>query len=215
MFKNLFNPDSALMITMSQVTDIIFLSLFWLVCSFPVVTIGPASAALYDAVYYSFRRGEKHSWSRFFRSFRSNLKSGILPGIVYLVIFGLGGWILIRIWNAAVWEQVSFGAFSAAAFVVVLLLGILSVLFPLMSRFNNSLAALLRNTVLLALVNLPHTLGLGLVNAISILLCVRFIFPLFFLPALANLIDTLFLEHMFKPYMGEDEATQNDTAAAE
>ena len=204
MFKNLFNPDNALMTTMSQVTDCIFLSLFWVLCSFPVITIGPASAALY-AVYYGFRKGDKHSWGRFFSSFKSNLKPGILPGIVYLAIFCTGGWILIQIWNAAVWEQVSFAAFSAAAFVVMLLLGILSILFPMLSRFNNSLWALLRNTLLMGIINLPRTLGLGLVNALSILLCVKFIFPLFFLPALAALLSTLFIEPMFKPYMGEEE----------
>jgi len=215
MFKNLFNPDNALMITMSQVTDCIFLSLFWVLCSFPVFTIGASSAALYDAVYYGFRQGDKHSWGRFFRSFKSNLKSSILPALVYLVIFCGGGWILIQIWNAAVWEQVSFAMFSGAAFIVMLLLGILSVMFPMLSRFNNSFGGLLRNTVLLALANLPRTLGLGFVNAVSILLCVRFVFPLFFLPALANLINTLFLEPMFKPYMGEDEKKPESVDAAE
>ena len=205
MFKKLFNPDNALMITISQVTDCIFLSLFWVLCSFPVFTIGASSAALYDAVYYGFRQGDKHSWGRFFRSFKCNLKSSILPALVYLAVFCAGGWILIQIWNAAVWEQVSFAMFSCAAFIVMLLLGILSVMFPMLSRFNNSLGGLLRNTVLLALANLPRTLGLGFVNAVSILLCVRFVFPLFFLPALANLINTLFLEPMFKPYMEEDE----------
>ena len=186
MFKNLFNPESGLMITMSWVTDCIFLSLFWIVTSFPLVTIGASSAALYDAVYYGYRRGD-------------------LPGMIYLVIFGLGSWGLIRIWNAAVWEQVSFGAFSAAAFVVMLLLGILSILFPMLSRFNNSLWGLLRNTLLIGILNMPRTLGLGLVNAVSILLCVRFVFPLFFLPALTSLLGTLFIEPMFKPYMGEEE----------
>ena len=204
MFKNLFNPENALMTTMTQVTDCIFLSLFWVLTSFPLITLGPASAALYDAVYYGFRQGDKHPWGRFFRSFKNNLKSGMLPGICYLAIFGTGAWVLIQVWNAAVWEQVSFAAFSAAAFVVLLLLGILSILFPMLSRFNNSLWGLLRNTLLMGIVNLPRTLGLGLVNAISILLCARFIFPLFFLPALANLLGTLFIEPMFKPYMGEE-----------
>ena len=207
MFKNLFNPENALMTTMTQVTDCIFLSLFWVLCSFPLITVGPASAALYDAVYYGFRKGEKHPWSRFFHAFKSNLKTGILPGIIYLAVFFGAAWLLIQIWNAAVWETVSFAAFSAAAFVVLLLLGILSILLPMHSRFNNSLPALLRNTVLIGIVNLPRTLGLGLVNALSIALCVKFIFPLFFLPALANLIDTLFLEPMFKPYMGEEESS--------
>ena len=214
-FKNLFNPENALMTTMAQVTDCIFLSLFWVLCSFPLITLGPASAALYDAVYYGFRKKDKHPWGRFFSSFKSNLKTGILPGIIYLAVFCAGGWGLIQIWNAAVWEQVSFAAFSAAAFVVLLLLGILSILFPMLSRFNNSLLGLLRNTLLIGILNLPRTLGLGLVNAVSILLCVKFIFPLFFLPALANLIDTLFIEPMFKPYMGEEEKESESVDAAE
>ena len=215
MFKNLFNPESALMTTMAQITDCIFLSLFWVITSFPLITIGPASAALYDAVYYGFRKGDKHPWSRFLQAFKSNLKPGILPGIIYLAIFCTGGWILIQIWNAAVWEKVSFAAFSAAAFVVLLLLGILSILFPMLSRFNNSLWGLLRNTLLIGIVNMPRTLGLGFVNGLSILLCVRFIFPLFFLPALAALISTLFIEPMFKPYMGEEEKESESMDAAE
>ena len=206
MFKNLFNPDNALMSTMTHVTDCIFLSLFWVLTSFPLITIGVSSAALYDAVYHGFRLGGKHPWSRFLKSFKNNLKTGILPGIIYLVIFGFGAWGLIQVWNAAVWEQVSFAAFSAAAFVVLLLLGILSILFPMLSRFHNSLWGLLRNTLLIGILNLPRTLVLGLVNALSILLCVKFVFPLFFLPALAALISTLCIEPMFKPYMGEEEA---------
>ena len=213
MFKNLFNPDTPLMVTMAHVTDCIFLSLFWLFTSFPLVTFGPASAALYDAVYYGLRKGDKHSWGRFFKTFKGNLKSGILPGILYLAVFCLGAWGLIQVWNAAAWEQVSIAAFSAAALVVMLLLGILSILLPMLSRFENSLAGLLRNTVLLGLLHLPRTLALGFVNGICILLCARFIFPLFFLPALANLLGTFFLEPMFKPYMGENEEPVEEAPA--
>jgi hypothetical protein len=40
-----------------------------------------------------------------------------------------------------------------------------------------------------------------MVNAVSVFLCIRFVFPIFFLPALAALIGTLFIEPMFKPFM--------------
>ena len=60
MFKNLLKPDSFLMVSMTWVTDCIFLSLFWLLGCFPVVTVGASFAALYDASYRSFRRGEKN-----------------------------------------------------------------------------------------------------------------------------------------------------------
>ena len=204
MFKNLLNPENALMITMTQITDCIFLSLFWLLCSFPVITMGAANAALYDAVYYGFRKGEKHPWSRFFKTFRSNLKGSLLPQIVYLAALCIVGWALIRLWNAFAAGIVSAVLFAAGAVLIMVMLGMVSVMFPMLSRFDNSTAVLLKNSMLLAMANLPRTLGLGVLNGLSIFLCVRFVAPVFFLPALAALISTLFLEPMFKPYMPEE-----------
>ena len=208
MFQRLFNPDNALMITMTQITDCIFLSLFWLLGCFPVVTAGASFAALYDAVFRCYREGDKHSWQRFFQVFRRNWKAGIAPTIVFLAAFALLVKGLIGVWNAAVYGQISWMLFSAAAFIGMLVLGILSVLFPMLSRFDNSTAALLKNTVLLALANLPRTLLLGMLNAGALLLCLRFIFPLFFLPGLAALISTLLIEPMFKPYMLQENAAE-------
>ena len=204
MFKNLLNPENPLMITMNQITDCIFLSLFWLVCSFPVITMGAANAALYDAVYNGFRKGEKHPWSRFFKTFRSNLKGSLLPQIVYLAVFCVVGWSLIQLWNGYAVGNVSAAIFTAVAVLLMVVLGIISVIFPMLSRFDNRTTVLLKNSVLLAMANLPRTLGLGVLNGLSIFLCIRFVVPVFFLPALVALISTLFLEPMFKPYMPEE-----------
>lgn len=205
MFRNLLRPDSALMITMNQITDCIFLSLFWLLGCFPVVTMGASFAALYDATYRGFRSGEKHPWHRFLKVFKENWRAGIVPTIVFLGSFALLAKTMIALWNAAVYGMVSWMLFSAGAFVGVLILGILSILFPMLSRFENSAVGLLKNTVLLSLANMPKTLALGFVNTLSLLLCVRFIFPLFFLPSLAALIGSLFIEPMFRPFMPVEE----------
>ena len=206
MFRNLFSPDNPLMITMTQITDCIFLSLFWILGCFPVVTVGASFAALYDATYRGFRRGEKHPWQRFWKVFRENWKAGIVPTIVFLGALTLLTKAVIALWNAAVYGTVSWMLFSAGAFVGVLVLGLLSILFPMLSRFEDSAVGLLKNTVLLAMANMPKTLALGFVNTVSLLLCVRFIFPLFFLPSLAALIGSLFVEPMFRPYMPKENA---------
>jgi len=205
MFRNLFNPDSALMLTMAQVTDCIFLSLFWILGCFPVVTAGASFAALYDASFRAFRQGEKNSWQRFFHVFRENWKAGIVPTVIFLIVLSIGGWGMIRVWNAAVAGVISWKLFSVAAVLGVLLLGSASVLFPVLSRFENSLSGLLRNTVLLALANLPRTLLLGVLNAAAVYLCVRYVFPVFFLPSLAALLGSLFIEPMFRPFMNTEE----------
>lgn len=203
MFRNLFNPESPLMITMTQITDCIFLSLFWLLGCFPVVTVGASCAALYDSAWRCWRKGEKHPWQRFLHVFKTNWKAGIGPSIVYLAVIFLGSKGLISVWNAAVYGEISWMVFSAAALVGVLALGVLGVLFPMLSRFENSFAGLMKNTVLLSLANLPRTLGLGVLNAVSAALCIRFVFPVFFLPALNALLGSLLIEPMFRPYLNE------------
>ena len=206
MFRNLFNPDSALMITMTQITDCIFLSLFWLLGCFPVVTIGASTAALYDATFRAFRKGEKNSWMRFWQVFRENWKAGIVPTVPFLAVLVAVGWVLIQVWNAAVTGTIAWGVFSVAMAFGVLVLGTLSVLFPVLSRFENTTAGLLRNTVLLALANLPRTLLLGALNAVSGWLCIRYLFPVFFLPSLAALLGSLCIEPMFKPFINKEDA---------
>lgn len=208
MFRNLFSPDSALMITMSRITDCIFLSMFWIICCIPVVTVGASFAALYDASYRAFRENERNSWQRFFHTFRSNWKSGILPTFVFqLVGVGLVKTV-IALWNLAVAGSISWLLFSAAAFVAVVLLGIMSLLFPVLSRFENSFGALLKNTVFLSLANLPRTVLLGVLNAVCGLLCVRLILPLFLLPSLAALLGSWLIEPMFKPFMDVENAAE-------
>lgn len=205
MFRNLLRPDSPLMITMNNITDCIFLSLFWILGCFPVVTLGASFAALYDASYRGMRKGEKHSWQRFFHVFRTNWKAGILPTVAVLAVFSGAVFLLIKIWNAAVAQQISFMLFAAGAFLGMLILGTVSLAFPILSRFENSFLSLMKNTILLGFVNLPRTLLLGILNAAAIFLCARYVFPLFFLPSLAALIGSLLIEPMFKPFMNPEE----------
>ena len=206
--KSWFKPDSGLMIVMTQITDCIFLSLFFLIGCVPVVTIGASFAALYDAAYRGFRQGEKNTWQRFLYVFKTNWKAGIVPTIVFLVVVYGAGYGMIQLWNGAVAGTVSWMLFAGIAFAAVVLVGVLSVLFPMLSRFENSLGALLRNTVVLALGNLPRTVALGILNTTAALLCLLFIAPLFFLPALAALLGSLFVEPMFKPFMPEEPAEE-------
>ena len=206
MARKFLNPDNALMITMTQITDCIFLSLFWLIGCIPVVTAGASFAALYDATFRGFRQGDKHCWNRFLQTFRANWKAGVLPTGVFLAVLYLLVKILVGLWNSAVAGAVSWMVFSGAAFVGILVLGILSVLFPMLSRFENAFPVLLKNTVLLAMANLPRTLVLGILNAAAGLLCAFYILPLFFLPSLAALIGSLLIEPMFKPYIPSEDA---------
>ena len=205
MFRNILRPDSPLMITMNQITDCIFLSLFWLLGCLPVITAGVSTAALYDAVYHTFRKGEKNSWQRFLHAYKQNLKPGLVPGVLFLLVTAAMTRLGILVWNQAVYGNLSWGVFAAAAFFLLVLLGIGSIAFPLLSRFETGTVQLFSNTIRLGLANLPLSLGLALVNAAVIFLCVRYVAPLFCLPALGALLSTLFIEPMLRPYMPKED----------
>ena len=203
MFRKLFAPDSDLMIVMTWITDGIFLSVFWILGCSAIVTIGTSSAALYDATYRAFRRKHKHSWQRFWRVWLDNVKSGIVPGLFVVAAMIAIAWVLIRVWNNAV-LQGGWMLFAAVALVAVILLGALSVVLPMVSRFQNTALRTLGNAFAVALANLPRTFLLGILQAITIVVCVYFVVPVVFLPALTALISSLFVEPMFKPYLPED-----------
>ena len=198
---NFFNPDNWLWRGFGRLADFFILSALWMLCSIPVVTIGTSFAALYDATYRGFRRGDKHCWGRFLQVYRDNWKVGILPTVVFLAAAVALTKVLVGLWNTAVMGNLPWMVFSGAAFVGVLVVVILSVLFPMLSRFENPFPVLLKNTVFLSLANLPRTLALGLLNAVAVMLCAVYVMPLFFLPSLAALIGSLFIEPMFKPFM--------------
>lgn len=208
MFKRLFSPDSPLMLLMGYITDAIFLSLFFIAGCVPVVTVGASLAALYDTSFRGFRGGVRNTWSRFWGVFAQNWKGGILPSIVFLAACYTLGSFMISFWNSAVAGTMSWMLFAALAVVAVVVLGMLSVLFPVLSRFENTTVGLLKNTAMLAIVNLPRTAALGVVNALCIFACVRYILPVFFLPPLAAVVGSFLLEPMFKPYMNEEDADE-------
>ena len=50
MAAGIFNPENDFWRLIEKLVDLFLLSVFWLVCSLPVFTLGPATAALYRTV---------------------------------------------------------------------------------------------------------------------------------------------------------------------
>ena len=197
-----FDPDNIVWRPIGKFGDVVFLSLFWLVCSLPLVTLGPASAALYRTVVQCVRGDRKDSWALFFHTFRENLKVGCLATLAVLAagaaLFFLHG----TAYQMASADEGWYLFYLCYTFLLLLPLGLAGYLFPTLSQFTFGVGGLLSNCAKLALVHPLTTLALGLElwAAAEVTLRVPYL-AAFFLPALTALFQSLFLERIFRPYI--------------
>lgn len=68
MSASIFDPEKGFWRLMSRVVDVLSLSLLWTFCSLPVITLGAATTALYDAAARGMRGQERSPWKRFLRT---------------------------------------------------------------------------------------------------------------------------------------------------
>ena len=84
--RGIFNPENGFWRVTGKIVDAALLSLFWIVCSLPVFTLGPATAALYKTSVKCLRGDETKSWSMFFLTFKENFKVGALTSLIVAAI---------------------------------------------------------------------------------------------------------------------------------
>lgn len=205
MANNFFNPESLVWKPFGHIADILILSLMWLICSIPLVTIGASTTALYDAVAHGFRRKEATTYSRFLDTFKAEFLSA-LPQTLLWAALTLGGFFLLRGFTGSAEPSESALVLSVAGLILLLFLsGVSCWVFPLLSRFTFSFSGLVVTAVKLAFCHPLATLFMALTLWGSSWLCLRFLLPALCLPALLMLLWTLPLERIFAKYYPEEE----------
>lgn len=162
--KNLFDPENKLMQAITRLTDLLILSILWTVCSIPLITIGPATSALYYVTLKMTDDSESSILTSFFRSFRQNLRQGIILTMISALIA------LLLYWDRALLMALLPSHLGLVQILFWVLSGIFvmgeSILFPLLSRYENSVLRTLQNAYLLTFAYLPRALAVGLLNLI-------------------------------------------------
>ena len=195
--SRLFSPDGLLWKILNSLTDIFALSLIWLFFCLPVITIGPATTALYDAVTHGIRYQETGLYRRFFRTFKADLKISIPTTLLWAAIIALGFFSLSYLRSIAEVNRAAAIASSAYYIIMLLPIGCACWVFPILSRFTYSFKDLNLTALRLAIAYLPRTVVLVLATIELLQICINFIFPSFFVPACMMLLWGLFIEPVF------------------
>ena len=156
--SNFFNPDAPFMQGLSKVADIILLNILTVLLSIPVVTIGAAVTALYDAMW-RILRDEGGIYKNFFLAFKNNFKQATIIWLLALVTGGLMVFsILFYVANSMkILMVLNVLFFLLWAFTVAWV-------FPLQSRFDNPVLVTIKNAVLCGLGQFPRTLVMVVLN---------------------------------------------------
>ena len=144
-----FQMDSPVMSFLSWVADCLMLSVLWMVCSVPVITLVPATAALYCVALKMARKEESGILRDFFRSFRDNFKQGIALSFLFLLI-GLVLLADLQLVSAApgLWGTVAKIVFAGLA-VCFFTVAIYTV--ALQAQFSNTIRQTLTNAALMSI----------------------------------------------------------------
>lgn len=199
-----FNPEKGIWAWLSTLVDVCGLSIAWIFLCLPVVTAGPATAALYYTVVKCVRGRESGAFGYFFRSFRDNFKTGLKTTLIVLPAAAL----LLALHHIVRWYGTRVGGvlyilYVAQYFALMVPAGMLCWLFPLLGRFEYTVGGLFRTALQMTLGHLPSTVVAVLLTLQTAVWCVERWWPVLFMPAVAMLLISLFFERVFRKYSPE------------
>lgn len=204
----MFQSDSFLIRFLTKTCDLLFLNIMFVLSCVTIVFSGAAVTSLY-AVTLKMIRGQDYAPVKdFLRALRENFLPSFPAAILLLVDVTL-----LAILRAALYAETLLmppALFVLLAIITIFLTALLSWLFPLLARFENTFSRHLNNAVRLALVNLPVTFLLTAVNLLPLLLCllippslgVVFAFWLLFGFAAGAWVNSFYLNRIFQSLQG-------------
>lgn len=188
--------------------QLIVLSILWVVCSLPVVTIGASSTALYYTVVKVVRRDRGSLLQSFFSAFRDNFWQSLTVNMVFLCYFALLAALAIP--RIAVWDGSDSSLYLIMGFA---LLGAcpLVLCYPVISRFYHRGMALVRFLILL----ISRHIHVPLLSVVLLLIGVLAVASngaaLVFVPGIYAWLQSLLLEPVFQKYSTADGSEQYGT----
>lgn len=209
--KRFFSSDNFYWRCFDKLADVLILSLLWFICSLPVITVGAASAALYDGAVHIVRWNEPDLFGRFFRTFRREFKTAALTWLIWgpALFLAWAGYIMLAQTAQGSGPLVAAAMFYYVARVVPA--GMVSWLFPLLSRYEFGFAGLNRTAGQFWLAHLPSTIGMAVLLVLCVEITAQLLFPICFAPCLLALADSFLVERAFKKHMPAEDAEEPET----
>ena len=217
----LFNLDSPFMQFMNRVADLMWLNILFVICCIPVITIGDSITAMYYVTLKMVRNEESYITKSFFRSFKQNF---IQATVIWIIAIIAGGLLVFDYYVMSGRTGVKAANDTIATVMQVLLIAVLifyvftfTFVFPLLSKFDNTIRNTIKNAFIMSIRHFPVTLASIAVMMITALLIIylpiMLLFSIFLLFSLAAYCCSFMYVKVFDKYIPEAAADALDEEA--
>lgn len=158
-------PENPVFQFLEKMFNLMVANLLFIICSIPIVTLGASLAGMLQVVQDQIFNDEQPVIRRFFSAFRENFVQATTAWmmlLIFLVGMGCNAMLIITYldgWAAQILKIV-------LCILVALVICIMSYLFPLITRYRNTMREQLNNSLILAVVKLPRTILMAVLNTL-------------------------------------------------
>ena len=207
---NLFRYDSKFWGLLDKVTDIVILNFLFIASSVPIVTIGASISATYSVSLKKIKNEDISVSKEFIKKFRADFK---VSTIVWILMIVVGGVLLL---DFHISNLVSNWILSIILKFISTLVGVIylfssTYIFPIISKFDNTIKNTIINSILISIQSLPYTIIMFVMNILWIILIFSlenyFGYILFFYIIIGfgavSYTNSIFLNKIFDKYINE------------
>ena len=194
-----FNVDNPVWRFIGNLADVFIVSVFWIICSLPVITIGASTTAMYYVTLKLASNQEGYTTRSFFKSFRENFKKAtsiwIGTAAVGVVLYLDVMWCLTS--ETALGRSVIIAAFLMC---VIYLLFVFMV-FPLLARCENTVSALVKMAFAMCIRNAVLLFSAVVITAVIFYIALFRVWILIIVaPGLSAFLSSYIINRIFEKY---------------
>ena len=160
---NLFEYDNKFFEVLGKITDIIILNLLCIISCLPIITIGASVTATYFVALQMVRNEETYIIREFIKGFKENFIFSTKVWSIILII-GLVLSFDFYISRLILNEYMRITLQFILTIVSIIFIFLLTYVFPIISKFENTIKNTMINSILISIQHLPKTIFMVFIN---------------------------------------------------
>lgn len=154
--RELFNMDNPFFRALGKLADLMILNITFIIFSIPIFTIGASITGMYYVTLKMAENEEGYIFRGFWKSFKQNFKQATAIWLMVLAV-GIVLFLDLQIIKNAAGTGFTVMRIMIIAISIIYMMIVLYV-FPVLSRFYNTIKGTLKNSLLIAIANFPYTI---------------------------------------------------------